>query len=194
VDAKKPITRAINRLQRLRHTLDGDRRFPELSAVEIGSRRMQRCGELACTLGGSDYRHDTDGIRRRAFHWHSRKMETETMSNYLRSPACTAAVLFMSIGLNACSAASTPKPAASPFPALPPPPMAEPAASCDQAKASWAVGKPADDALLAKILQDTGAKRTRLLKPGMMVTAEFDGTRVNVRVDNNNVVLAVTCG
>ena len=38
------------------------------------------------------------------------------------------------------------------------------------------------------------AKRTRVLKPGMMITMEFDGTRVDVRVDNNNVVLAVTCG
>ena len=99
-----------------------------------------------------------------------------------------------SIGLSACTAAPTPEKATSPFPALPPPPMAEPAASCDQSKAEWAVGKTVDDALLAKVLSDTGAKQSRILRPGMMVTQEFDGTRVNIRVDNNKVVLGVTCG
>ena len=96
--------------------------------------------------------------------------------------------------LSACTAAPTPETTASPFPALPPPPMAEPAASCDQAKGGWAVGKPADEALVAKVISDTGAKYSRTLRPGMMVTMEFDGNRVNIRVDNNKIVLAVTCG
>jgi hypothetical protein len=56
------------------------------------------------------------------------------------------------------------------------------------------MGKTADDALVAKVLSDTGAKRVRMLRPGVMVTMEYDGTRVNVRVDNNKNVLAVTCG
>jgi Peptidase inhibitor I78 family len=116
------------------------------------------------------------------------------MSNHLRYPARTMVAFALSFGLNACTAAPTPEPSASVFPALPPPPITEPAATCDQSKGSWAVGKPADEALLAKILSDTGAKHTRVLRPGMMVTAEFDGTRINIRVDNNNLVLAVTCG
>lgn len=105
----------------------------------------------------------------------------------------SAAAMAMIVG--ACTSASTPEPVTSPFPALPPPPMAEqPAASCEQGNASWAVGKLADDELVAKVLSDTGAKHSRILKPGMMVTMEFDGTRVNIRVDNDKKVLAVTCG
>ena len=116
------------------------------------------------------------------------------MLSNVRSTGRTLAAAILAVGLTACTAAKTPETAVSPFPALPPPPMAEPAATCDQDKGSWAVGKPADEALLAKVLNDTGAKRTRVLKPGMMVTMEFDGTRVNIRVDNNNVVLSVACG
>ena len=123
--------------------------------------------------------------------------------------------LLLAASLAACSSTRTAEPAVAGMPALPPPPMAEPvatndpvtepasdsstsvpgpAAVCDQGKGSWAVGKVADAVLVAKVMADTGAKKTRMLKPGMMVTAEFDGTRVDIRVDNNNVVLAVTCG
>ena len=56
------------------------------------------------------------------------------------------------------------------------------------------MGRIADETMMSKLLNDTGAKRIRRLKPGMMVTMEFDGTRLNVRVDNNNKVLSVTCG
>lgn len=112
-----------------------------------------------------------------------------------RNHSRTLAAAVLSIALSACTAAPTPESTASPFPALPPPPMAEqPAATCDQDKGSWAVGKPADEALVAKVLSDTGAKHSRMLRPGMMVTMEFDGTRVNIRVDSNKVVLGVTCG
>jgi len=133
------------------------------------------------------------------------------MTNPRRSLSILLASWLLTVGLGACSSTSTQEPAVAGMPALPPPPMAEPvataepateassstpepAASCDQDKGGWAVGKVADADLLAKVLADTGAKRTRVLKPGMMVTMEFDGTRVDIRVDNHNVVLAVTCG
>jgi len=116
------------------------------------------------------------------------------MSKPVRCLAATAATLTLMVGLGACTAGPTTETVASPYPALPPPPMAEPAATCDQDKGSWAVGKAADETLVAKVLGDTGAKRSRILRPGMMVTMEFDGTRVNIRVDNDNLVLAVTCG
>lgn len=111
-----------------------------------------------------------------------------------RSAIYAAAAFVLSVGLNACSSTGGSDSSASPFPALPPPAMAEPAASCDQSKASWAIGQQADEALMKKIIDDTGAKHARKLRPGMMVTMEFDGTRVNVRVDNNDKVLSVTCG
>jgi hypothetical protein len=137
------------------------------------------------------------------------------MSKFSSYRSLTPAGLLLTVSLAACSSARTAEPAVAGMPALPPPPMAEPvatnapvtepasdssasapepAAACDQGKGSWAVGKVADAALVAKVMADTGATKTRMLKPGMMVTAEFDGGRVDIRVDNNNVVLAVTCG
>jgi hypothetical protein len=103
---------------------------------------------------------------------------------------------FFSLCLAACTMTPVPQATASnpPNPPAEPPPTPVPVMSCDASKGQWAVGKTLDDALLAKVMADTGSKQSRVLRPGMMVTAEFLGTRVNIRVDNSKGVLAVTCG
>jgi len=138
------------------------------------------------------------------------------MPQLLRQFPVKFTAIALSISLNACTMNSTPtvaEPAPPPSAGLTsepgyagPPEMAgnttvppaaqpsEPVMTCDQTKASWAVGKVADDALLAKVLSDTGAKYTRVLRPGVMITMEYDGTRVNVRVDGSKKVLSVVCG
>ena len=40
----------------------------------------------------------------------------------------------------------------------------------------------------------TGAKSARVLRPGMVVTMEFLDSRLNLSVDEHDVILAVTCG
>jgi hypothetical protein len=127
------------------------------------------------------------------------------MSSHLPKLANTFAAAALSMCIVGCTntpatATEAPASAASSSATVPdqspPPPVAnpEPAGSCDASKGSWAVGKVADEALQAKVLSDTGAKHMRFLKPGMMITAEFDGNRVNVRVDNDKIVLSVACG
>ena len=99
-------------------------------------------------------------------------------------------MLAMSTGLGACTVTPVSAATASNPPAEPPPkPL-----NCDESKARSAIGLPLDDALLAKVLADTGAKKSRILKPGMMVTNEFDGARVNLRIDTQRIVLGITCG
>jgi len=72
---------------------------------------------------------------------------------------------------------------------------AEPAAStCDATSLSWAVGQVADEALVARAQKESHATSVRVLRPGMMVTNEFDGARLNIRVDNDRKVLATSCG
>jgi glucose/arabinose dehydrogenase len=65
---------------------------------------------------------------------------------------------------------------------------------CDATSLGWAVGKVADDALIARAQAESGASSVRVLRPGMMVTQEFNGMRLNIRVDTERKVLATSCG
>ena len=107
--------------------------------------------------------------------------------------------------LSACATPSQDPPAtedsADGFAAPPPPPAMDepgtnedPVMSCDAKAGQWAVGKVADDALVARVKADTGSDRVRVIKPGMMVTMDYREDRVNLDVDKANKVLTVRCG
>ena len=51
-----------------------------------------------------------------------------------------------------------------------------------------------DPALSAQAKQDANATEVRILKPGEMVTMEFNGERLNLEVDEKQQVTAVRCG
>ncbi|HZH42485.1 MAG TPA: I78 family peptidase inhibitor [Lysobacter sp.] len=76
----------------------------------------------------------------------------------------------------------------------PPQPGTESSAQCNADRASWAIGQPATAEVLERIRADTGSTKARVLKPGMMVTMEYDGTRVNVDVNDRNLITGVRCG
>jgi len=67
-------------------------------------------------------------------------------------------------------------------------------AACDAGTAQWAVGKPATADTIERVRVDSRSRVVRVLHPGQMVTMEFSAERVDIRVDGNNVILAVTCG
>ena len=82
-----------------------------------------------------------------------------------------------------------------------PPPLqsgGDPASSdravCDAAAAQGAIGKTATADTVERVRVDSHSRVVRMLHPGQMVTMEFSAERVDIRVDNNNVILAVTCG
>ncbi|HMB56520.1 MAG TPA: I78 family peptidase inhibitor [Arenimonas sp.] len=83
--------------------------------------------------------------------------------------------------------------ASSPPIATEPPPATKPM-TCEQSRAAWAIGKFAEPSLLAKVREISGARVVRVIKPGQMVTMEFNAERVDVRVDGKNIVLGITCG
>ena len=56
------------------------------------------------------------------------------------------------------------------------------------------VGQTATAEIGSEILKKSGAKVLRWLKPGQIVTMEFRADRVNVKLDAQNKVEAVTCG
>jgi hypothetical protein len=87
---------------------------------------------------------------------------------------------------------------AAPSPATPatqpePPASEDVVMTCKAEKGQWAIGKIADEALVAKVMADTGSERVRVIKPGMMVTMDFREDRVNLDVDADNRVMSVRC-
>jgi hypothetical protein len=107
------------------------------------------------------------------------------------------ATLFGSLCLGLCACAATPpqekvKTAqAEPAPAPAPAPQQR---QCDATPLSWAVGRVADDTLIMRAQEQSGASTVRVLRPGVMVTQEFNGMRLNIRVDTERKVLATSCG
>lgn len=69
-----------------------------------------------------------------------------------------------------------------------------PEGECDAAPAQRYVGQKADSAVVQAALTATGAKQVRVIKPDMMVTMDFRSDRLNVRVDDDGKIIAITCG
>jgi len=73
-------------------------------------------------------------------------------------------------------------------------PKPPPIGTCDASQLQGLVGQPLTDALSAQAQQDAHATEVRVLKPGEMVTMEFNGERLNLEVDEKQHVTAVRCG
>lgn len=86
----------------------------------------------------------------------------------------------------AAEAAATPNPDA----AVAPPPVG----NCDASQVQGLVGQPFNEALLEQAKQDAAATQVRVLKPDTVTTMEFFGERLNLEVDEKNVVSDVRCG
>lgn len=86
----------------------------------------------------------------------------------------------------AAEQASAPAPAAAPEP--------PPIGSCDATQVQSLVGQALTDAVSEQARSDAGAKSVRVLKPGQMVSMEFNGERLNLEVDAKNVIASVRCG
>lgn len=99
----------------------------------------------------------------------------------------------LALSLSACTSAAPPM-----TDPLPPPTASTPdpdASPCNaEAAKADAIGRIADEATLARARSQAGVKFTRVIKPGMMVTMEFNPDRLNVDVDDNNRITNVRCG
>lgn len=78
------------------------------------------------------------------------------------------------------------------------PPMSDPTppsqASCNHDAAQSQVGQVASAANVERARQLAGARTARVLKPGQMVTMEFIEGRLNIYVDEQNVITRIRCG
>jgi hypothetical protein len=91
------------------------------------------------------------------------------------------------------SAEPTPGPSTPPSDA-PTQPVPPTSAECDGSRAQWAVGQKASDDLLERARIDAGAKTARYLRPNQAVTLEYAAWRLNLGLDEQDVVKTVSCG
>jgi hypothetical protein len=78
-------------------------------------------------------------------------------------------------------------------PAQPAPLPPRPSCNAEAAKSSL-IGKTADAATIERARIAAGGHTVRVLKPGQMITKEYLDGRVNVHVDERNVIVDVGCG
>ena len=89
-------------------------------------------------------------------------------------------------------AACTSQPAASDDADASPAPGVTQACNADAARG--AIGKAATPEVVEQARREAGAAIARVLRPGQVVTMEYRGDRLNVDVDEGNVVTGVRCG
>ena len=85
-------------------------------------------------------------------------------------------------------------PAAAPAPTQPQAQAPVPEALCNAQPAQAAVGQSSTASVVESARGRSGARMVRILRPGQMVTKEFDTQRLNLEVDANGRILAVRCG
>ncbi len=71
---------------------------------------------------------------------------------------------------------------------------APPVGNCDATQVQSLIGQTWSDGMEGQAQQDSAAKQVRVLRPNDVTTMEFLGERLNVEVDDKNVVTGVRCG
>ena len=66
--------------------------------------------------------------------------------------------------------------------------------SCDATKAQFAIGQKATPELIEKVKRAAGASVVRRIRPGQMVTMDYSGQRLNLKLDDADVVKEIRCG
>jgi len=90
----------------------------------------------------------------------------------------------LSAGLNACAQQPS---------IVTPPPMTGPG-QCREAAAQFALGQVAGAKLLEEVRVRAGAQRVRMVRPGQMVTMEYDAGRLTLELDAGDRIVRARCG
>ncbi len=109
----------------------------------------------------------------------------------------TALAAVASLGMAALMAGCAshgPAPAAAPSPTQSQAQAPAPDMLCNAQPAQAAVGQSSTASVVESARARSGARMVRILRPGQMVTKEFDTQRLNLEVDANGHILAVRCG
>ncbi|PMR72136.1 hypothetical protein C1H69_22315 [Billgrantia endophytica] len=79
-------------------------------------------------------------------------------------------------------------------PAPEPPRVSEEGDTCGASRVQDRVGRQFDEALGESMREQSGAGTIRVMRPGHAYTLEYRADRLNVRVDDNEVITDIGCG
>jgi len=104
--------------------------------------------------------------------------------------------------LTACVSSQMPiSPANDDVDAAPPPPTVAPgaanddqSATCDLAAVQYAVGESFDEAKVSQLQSESSARRVRVLRPGDMATMDHRPDRLNIHLDEQDMIEELRCG
>ena len=65
---------------------------------------------------------------------------------------------------------------------------------CNSDSLGWTIGKTADATLIKRAQLEATAKYVRTLRPGQVVTMEYSDQRLNLHVNEKNIVTSYSCG
>lgn len=66
--------------------------------------------------------------------------------------------------------------------------------TCDAGALQSQIGQKATQSVLEDLRTRSGAATARILRPGQLVTMEYNDTRLNLIVDDKDVMTAIRCG
>lgn len=98
-------------------------------------------------------------------------------------------LLLLSFLLTASTACTPMPPKAKPSNPFPPQVM-----QCQADPGQRFVGQAATDDIVEQARMATGATSVRVLKPGMAATMDFRDDRLNLNLDEHDVIVKVSCG
>lgn len=106
------------------------------------------------------------------------------------TPFAVACCLALGTAVTGCAGyGQTPAPPASTAPT-----GAAPGGMCNAQPAQFAVGQNSTASIVESARQRSGAQTARILRPGQIITKEYDTQRLNLEVDGNGRILAAKCG
>lgn len=77
---------------------------------------------------------------------------------------------------------------------MPPLPNVPIETQCVAGAGAWAIGRAPDDQVVEQVRIDTRSNAVRVIRPGDAVTMDYRGDRVNIKVNERNAIVGVTCG
>lgn len=69
-----------------------------------------------------------------------------------------------------------------------------PVGVCNAQAASWAIGRAPTQDVVDRATRDSGAKVSRVLRPGQVVTMEYRADRLNIDVNEREAITGLRCG
>jgi len=101
--------------------------------------------------------------------------------------------VFLVAGLTACATSGTQR-ASSDAPAGSAPPTGAPSATCDAQPVQDLIGKKFSDSVGNDAQSRSHSSQSRVLRPGQVMTMEYNPARLNIILDGGDAISALRCG